>query len=584
LVIQDEGTKLFGGSRRINFTGAGVVATNTGPDITVTIAGGGGGGGGGGDALVANPLSQFATTTSAQLAGVLSDETGTGALVFGTSPNIITPTGIVKGDVGLGSVDNTTDTAKPVSTAQQAALDAKANLASPTFTGTVGGITKAMVGLGDVDNTSNSTERAATATLTNKRVNPRIGTVASSATPTINTDNVDVFSITAQAVNITSMTTNLTGTPVEGQKLLISIKGTASREIIWGASFVGGQFVLPLTTNGTNVSDMLFFWSETLSQWRLIATTEPTLASSGGDNRKIQFNDNGLLGGATTVEIDTAGNLVFNSQDTKPAVPPANTIQLYARRRAGSDWLDFQRPSGRDISFQPHFGVNRIATWSPNLTATVIVSGMPRTVVGTVVHPVLAPTNLSTSARRWRVTSAATENSVSEERAPITLCWRGNDPGLGGWTYTNRISLTTVPALSRWFFGMLATTGALSTTKDPTELTNMVGFGFTQGTDTNWQVYHNDASGTVTKIDMGASFPVSSLTNLYTFYIHSAPNGSSIWVRAVEEVSGAVFEQEITTDIPANTVFLSVRNYANNGGTAAAVAYDCSGVYLETDY
>lgn len=46
---------------------------------------------GGGDALVASPLSQFASTTSAQLAGVISDETGTGALVFGTTPTIATP-------------------------------------------------------------------------------------------------------------------------------------------------------------------------------------------------------------------------------------------------------------------------------------------------------------------------------------------------------------------------------------------------------------------------------------------------------------------------------------------------------------
>ena len=54
-----------------------------------------------------------------------------------TSPVVNTPTGIVKGDVGLGLVDNTADTTKPVSTAQQTALDLKANLASPTFTGTV---------------------------------------------------------------------------------------------------------------------------------------------------------------------------------------------------------------------------------------------------------------------------------------------------------------------------------------------------------------------------------------------------------------------------------------------------------------
>jgi len=44
-----------------------------------------------GDALVANPLSQFAATTSAQLAGIITNETGTGSLVFATSPTLVTP-------------------------------------------------------------------------------------------------------------------------------------------------------------------------------------------------------------------------------------------------------------------------------------------------------------------------------------------------------------------------------------------------------------------------------------------------------------------------------------------------------------
>ena len=54
-----------------------------------------------------------------------------------TSPAISTPTGITKSDVGLANVDNTADSAKPVSTATQTALDLKAPIASPTFTGTV---------------------------------------------------------------------------------------------------------------------------------------------------------------------------------------------------------------------------------------------------------------------------------------------------------------------------------------------------------------------------------------------------------------------------------------------------------------
>ena len=54
-----------------------------------------------------------------------------------TSPVINTPTGITKTDVGLANVDNTTDAGKPVSTATQTALDLKANLSGPTFTGTI---------------------------------------------------------------------------------------------------------------------------------------------------------------------------------------------------------------------------------------------------------------------------------------------------------------------------------------------------------------------------------------------------------------------------------------------------------------
>jgi hypothetical protein len=59
-------------------------------------------------ALVANPLSQFGATTSAQLKGVLSDETGSGAAVFATSPTLVTP---ALGTPASGVVTNLTGTA-----------------------------------------------------------------------------------------------------------------------------------------------------------------------------------------------------------------------------------------------------------------------------------------------------------------------------------------------------------------------------------------------------------------------------------------------------------------------------------------
>jgi hypothetical protein len=48
-------------------------------------------GAGGTVAYVANKLSTFAATTSSELAGVISDETGSGALVFASSPTLVTP-------------------------------------------------------------------------------------------------------------------------------------------------------------------------------------------------------------------------------------------------------------------------------------------------------------------------------------------------------------------------------------------------------------------------------------------------------------------------------------------------------------
>lgn len=111
----------------------------------------------------------------------------------------------------------------------------------------------------------------ATQTLTNKRITPRVGTDTSSATPTINTDNVDQFGLTAQAVDITSFTTNLSGTPTNGQKLWIYIVGTAARAITWGASFEASTIALPTTTVSTNRLDVGFVWNAVTSKWRCVA-------------------------------------------------------------------------------------------------------------------------------------------------------------------------------------------------------------------------------------------------------------------------------------------------------------------------
>lgn len=114
---------------------------------------------------------------------------------------------------------------------------------------------------------------SSTNTLTNKRVTRRAPSVTQSATPTINTDNTDVAHITALAQAITSMTTNLSGTPVEGDMLRVDITddGTA-RAITWGASFeASGNVSLPTTTVVNVRLDVGFFWNTVTSKWRCVA-------------------------------------------------------------------------------------------------------------------------------------------------------------------------------------------------------------------------------------------------------------------------------------------------------------------------
>ncbi len=103
----------------------------------------------------------------------------------------------------------------------------------------------------------------------------RTNTITSHATPSINTNTTDIFTITALAEAITSMTTNLTGTPVNGQKLIIRIKdnGTA-RAITWGASFASRGATLPTTTVLGKYVYIGFLYNSTASVWDCVAVSQ----------------------------------------------------------------------------------------------------------------------------------------------------------------------------------------------------------------------------------------------------------------------------------------------------------------------
>ena len=109
--------------------------TITFPDATGTVA------------LTNNKLSAFAATSSSELAGVISDETGTGALVFANTPTLVTPnigaaTGtslVLSGDLTVNGTTTTINTVDTLVTDKNITIG---NVATPTdATADGGGIT-----------------------------------------------------------------------------------------------------------------------------------------------------------------------------------------------------------------------------------------------------------------------------------------------------------------------------------------------------------------------------------------------------------------------------------------------------------
>jgi hypothetical protein len=245
-----------------------------------------------------------------------------------TSPTFTgTVSGVTAAMVGLGNVNNTSDANKPVSTAQQAALDLKANIASPTFTGTVSGITATMVGLGNVTNESKAT----------MFTNPTFTGTVTVPTPTAATDavtkqyvdnaasgvNVKAAVRAASTTNGTFATAFANGqtmggvTLVTGDRILIKDQTTATENGIYDVQASGAPVrsadadnspalgevtsgMMTYVTAGTNAGTQ---WILTTPNPITLGTTALTFVQFGGS--LVYTAGTGLTLTSTTFAIDS---------------------------------------------------------------------------------------------------------------------------------------------------------------------------------------------------------------------------------------------------------------------------------------
>jgi len=224
--------------------------------------------------------------TAAEASGVVS--------VFGRSGTVVAQTGdYTKTQVGLGSVDNTADTAKPISTATQTALDLKASVSALTShtgdTANPHAVTKTQVGLSNVDNTADTAKPVSTAqqtaldlkatiaapsftggvTITGKFVNTPV-TLTDAAPVATNAALGTYFRVTITADRTLANPTN----PVDGQRVIWEIEqGSGGSKILTlGSDFAFGsdltEVVLSITAGKKDLIGAIY--SSVMAKWLVV--------------------------------------------------------------------------------------------------------------------------------------------------------------------------------------------------------------------------------------------------------------------------------------------------------------------------
>jgi hypothetical protein len=116
-----------------------------------------------------------------------------------------------------------------------------------------------------------------TQTLTNKRITPRITSIADAATITATSDASDQYNVTALAQAATIAAPS--GTPTDGQKLVLRIKDNGvARALTWttgsSGAFRAVGVTLPTTTVISKTVYIGSIWNAADSRWDAVAVAQ----------------------------------------------------------------------------------------------------------------------------------------------------------------------------------------------------------------------------------------------------------------------------------------------------------------------
>lgn len=314
----------------------------------------------------------------------------------------------------------------------------------------------------------------------------------------------------------------------------------------------------------------------------------PAVTTPVAGTAQIPVVQSGVTKVATAADIRNAPEpFVMTAQATgSVTAAAAGTVKMFSRSYAGRVMPEFMNEAAIDCFVQPAMFNNNFFIWTPsNAAVTGTMLGNTVNTAGTVSHPTLASTNMQTSMRRteWVTTAAASQGAGI--RGVSTQVWRGNAANLGGFFAFFRFTQNSSLLGHMAFVGLASSTAAL--TANPSALPDMIGIGFDSG-DTvanGWQLMRNDASGTATKVALGASGAPRDTSTVLDLTMYCPANSSQITCRVYNQTTQSVVLDNVsyTTDLPTNTAFLTFHAQQYTGAVTTLCRFQLNRIYIDSD-
>jgi hypothetical protein len=291
-------------------------------------------------------------------------------------------------------------------------------------------------------------------------------------------------------------------------------------------------------------------FGETIGNLRLL-----TINNTSGDEAYIDISGNGTVSIQADNGTTITGGLNINSV---PSGTPVNNLGIDASGNVIIGTTTNLIPDNTSLD------TFRGRTFRVDNTTVDTYGGIDTLNNASTIAQILGSTSFYQRFTRLRYYASIVATGRQTDIRGIDLQWYRSS----GFRFvtTFRVADTAISSNPQQFYGLAGYTtqlpyGTVSLIQLST-LVNLIGVG-SEAIDTNLQVFHNDGSGTCTKIDLGVGFPANRptgdlMTTMYSIEIYNGSLETDVKYRVKNLETGEIAQGTITTDLPATTQGLAI--------------------------